>query len=155
MMVSKLLLQRRLFRFLQLSPYSLCSFSSSSSLHGSPFHSVKATEILNPLTSSRSFCSRKSNLVDQFHGPAPIDYRYDTSFCVFRSYVVLWFIKTLQIWNLSKLLLFLKAKEIVLSLWIFVTFLKNKSVWIMFLKIQMLVAITNASLAINAQCWLK
>lgn len=74
MMVSKLLLQRRLFRFLQLSPYSLCSFSSSSSLHGSPFHSVKATEILNPLTSSRSFCSRKSNLVDQFHGPAPIDY---------------------------------------------------------------------------------
>ncbi|XP_045799108.1 frataxin, mitochondrial isoform X2 [Trifolium pratense] len=74
MMASKLLLQRRLFRFLQLSPYSLCSFSSSSSIHGSPFHSVKATEISSLSTSSRNFCSQKSNLVDQFHGPAPIDY---------------------------------------------------------------------------------
>ncbi|GAU24020.1 hypothetical protein TSUD_328230 [Trifolium subterraneum] len=74
MMVSKLLLQRRLFRFLQLSPSSLCSFSSSSSIHGSPFHSVKTTEVLSLSTSSRNFCSRKSNLVDQFHGPAPIDY---------------------------------------------------------------------------------
>nr|XP_027188093.1 frataxin, mitochondrial isoform X1 [Cicer arietinum] len=72
-MASKLLLQRRLFRFLQLSPSSFCSSSSSSI--GSPCHSVKAAETLSLSTSSRSFCSQKSNLVDESHGPTPIDYR--------------------------------------------------------------------------------
>lgn len=79
MMVSKVLLQRRLFRFLQLSSPSLCSFSSSFSISGSPFHSVEATEIVGHSTSFRSFCSQKSNLVVESHGPAPIDYRCATA----------------------------------------------------------------------------
>ncbi|CAK8542917.1 unnamed protein product [Lathyrus sativus] len=74
MMVTKVLLQRRIFRFLQLSSPSLCCFSSSSSINGSPFQSVKATKIFGLSTSFRSFCSQKSNLFVESHGPAPIDY---------------------------------------------------------------------------------
>ncbi|RHN52294.1 hypothetical protein MtrunA17_Chr6g0478961 [Medicago truncatula] len=73
-MASKLLLQRRLFRFLRQSQESLYSFSSSSSIQRSSFHSAKQTEILGFSTSSRSFCSRKSSLVDESNAPAPIDY---------------------------------------------------------------------------------
>ncbi|XP_061372526.1 frataxin, mitochondrial [Gastrolobium bilobum] len=83
-MASKLLLRRRL---LQLSKPSLLSSSSSSSssIHGARFLSVKASEIvglfkenahLPPLsTSSRSFCSRSSNLLDESQAPTTIDYR--------------------------------------------------------------------------------
>lgn len=90
-MASRLLLQRRLFRFLQLS-------APSSSAHTDPFFSVKPSEIkglerenalLPPLsTFSRCFCSHSSNLVDESQGPAAIDYRYDTSH-VFHSSVIL------------------------------------------------------------------
>lgn len=73
-MASKLLLQRRLFRFLRQSQQSSYSFSSSSSIQRSSFHSAKQTEILGFSTSSRSFCSRKSSLVDESNAPAPIDY---------------------------------------------------------------------------------
>ncbi|XP_039682505.1 frataxin, mitochondrial isoform X2 [Medicago truncatula] len=73
-MASKLLLQRRLFRFLRQSQQSSYSFSSSSSIQRSSFHSAKQTEISGFSTFSRSFCSRKSSLVDESNAPAPIDY---------------------------------------------------------------------------------
>lgn len=148
-MASKLLLQRRLFRFLQLSPSSFCSSSSSSI--GSPCHSVKAAETLSLSTSSRSFCSQKSNLVDESHGPTPIDYRYDPSFYVFRSYVLIWFMKTPEICAFSYC--FFKRKKIKPSsfshLFFFLRkYLKNIS------EIQMSVAIGNASQVVNDQHWL-
>lgn len=75
-MASKLLLQRRLFRFLQLLP-------PFSSIHAAPFYSVKASQFLSlykenavlpPLSSSsRNICSRSSNL-DDSQGPLTIDY---------------------------------------------------------------------------------
>ncbi|KAJ1406209.1 Frataxin/CyaY [Sesbania bispinosa] len=79
-MATKLLLQRRLFKFLQLSPSS-----SSSSIHGARFLSGKASEILGlsmgnallpPFSNSyRSFCSRNSNVLDESQVPTAIDYR--------------------------------------------------------------------------------
>ncbi|KAL3026670.1 hypothetical protein AAZX31_03G006800 [Glycine max] len=76
-MASKLLLQRRLFRFLQLSPPFF------SSIHAAPtILSVKASEfmflynenaLLPPLSPSRNFCSRSFNLHES-QGPLTIDY---------------------------------------------------------------------------------
>ncbi|CAJ1918962.1 unnamed protein product [Sphenostylis stenocarpa] len=76
-MASKLVLQRTLFRFLQL-------LSPTSSIHAVPFLSVKASEftslyrknsLLPPLSSSsRSLCSRNFNL-DESQGPLTMDYR--------------------------------------------------------------------------------
>ncbi|CAL0323377.1 unnamed protein product [Lupinus luteus] len=82
-MASNLLWRRRLFRFLQQSLPS-CPHLRSSTIHGPPILSVKASEILclslhksrlPALNSSRSFCSRSSNLVDESQGPTAIDYR--------------------------------------------------------------------------------
>ncbi|KAE9588733.1 hypothetical protein Lal_00030365 [Lupinus albus] len=82
-MASNLLWRRRLFRFLQQSLPS-CPHLHSSPIHGPPILSVKASEIvcLSPhkshlpaLKSSRSLCSRISNLVDESQGPTAIDYR--------------------------------------------------------------------------------
>ena len=94
-MASKLLLQRRLFRFLQLSPPFF------SSIHAAPtILSVKASEfmflynenaLLPPLSPSRNFCSRSFNLHES-QGPLTIDYRYDVHFLVFHllySYLIL------------------------------------------------------------------
>ncbi|KAK7259659.1 hypothetical protein RIF29_25271 [Crotalaria pallida] len=72
-MASKLLLNRRLFRFLRLSPLS------SPPLHYSPICqagilSVKASEASVLSNSSRSFCTRSSNLVDESQVPTAIDY---------------------------------------------------------------------------------
>ncbi|OIV89312.1 hypothetical protein TanjilG_23709 [Lupinus angustifolius] len=81
-MASNLLWRRRLFRFLQQSLPS-CPHLRSSTIHGPPILSVKASEILchslhnshlPALKSSRSFCSRSSNLVDESQGPTAIDY---------------------------------------------------------------------------------
>ncbi|KAG5041911.1 hypothetical protein GLYMA_03G007300v4 [Glycine max] len=76
-MASKLLLQRRLFRFLQLSPPFF------SSIHAAPtILSAKASEfmflynvnaLLPPLSPSRNFCSRSFNLHES-QGPLTIDY---------------------------------------------------------------------------------
>ncbi|KAG4912781.1 hypothetical protein AAZX31_19G106300 [Glycine max] len=76
-MASKLLLKRRLFRFLQLSQPSF------SSIHAAPILSVKASEFMFPYkenallpplsSSSRNFCSRSFNL-DESQGPLTIDY---------------------------------------------------------------------------------
>lgn len=93
-MASKLLLKRRLFRFLQLSQPSF------SSIHAAPILSVKASEfmflynenaLLPPLSPSRNFCSRSFNLHES-QGPLTIDYRYDVHFLVFHllySYLIL------------------------------------------------------------------
>lgn len=94
-MASKLLLQRRLFRFLQLSPPFF------SSIHAAPtILSAKASEfmflynvnaLLPPLSPSRNFCSRSFNLHES-QGPLTIDYRYDVHFLVFHllySYLIL------------------------------------------------------------------
>ena len=105
-MASKLLWQRRLFRFfLQLSPppppppfsyYSSCRFLS-----------VKASEIFGLFRhdnahlpphlslSSKSFCSRSSNLLDESHGPTTIDYRYHLPFLCFFPFICSCFIP----WN--------------------------------------------------------
>lgn len=94
-MASKLLLKRRLFRFLQLSQPSF------SSIHAAPILSVKASEFMFPYkenallpplsSSSRNFCSRSFNLHES-QGPLTIDYRYDVHFLVFHplcSYLIL------------------------------------------------------------------
>ncbi|XP_057437783.1 frataxin, mitochondrial isoform X2 [Lotus japonicus] len=83
-MAAKLLLQRRLLRFLTLSPPSLHS-SSSGYINGARLLSLKVSEIvglfkgnalLSPFsTSSRSFCSRGSNLLDESEVPTAVDYR--------------------------------------------------------------------------------
>ncbi|WVZ07832.1 hypothetical protein V8G54_021178 [Vigna mungo] len=82
-MASKLVLQRRLLRFLQL-----LAPSSSSSTHVVPFLSVKASECTslcrkNSLLPSRSsysrnLCSGSFNL-DESQGPLTVDYRYKVS----------------------------------------------------------------------------
>ncbi|XP_059661019.1 frataxin, mitochondrial [Cornus florida] len=78
---TKLLLLRRLLRVLK--PPSSSSSSSSYSIRRSCLYSsMNLPEASNsadrpPIsTSSRSFCSRPSNLNGESEGPAPIDYRF-------------------------------------------------------------------------------
>ncbi|CAL0322847.1 unnamed protein product [Lupinus luteus] len=82
-MASKLLWQRRVFRFLQNS-LSSCPHVCSSSIHGPRILSIHTSEILclsahnshiPALVSSRSLCSSSSNFVNESHGPTAIDYR--------------------------------------------------------------------------------
>ncbi|OIW03265.1 hypothetical protein TanjilG_20569 [Lupinus angustifolius] len=82
-MASKLVWQRRVFRFLQQS-LSSCPYVCSSSIHGPRILSVHMSKnlCLSPhnshipaLESSRSLCSSSSNLVHESHGPTAIDYR--------------------------------------------------------------------------------
>jgi len=92
-MASKLVLQRRLFRLLQLLPPS-----SSSSTHAVPFLSVKASgctslcrknSLLPPFSSySRNLCSGSFNL-DESQAPLTIDYRYVIVFHLMSSYLII------------------------------------------------------------------
>ncbi|KAF7805852.1 frataxin, mitochondrial [Senna tora] len=83
-MASKLLLLRRLSRFLKPSPASPYLHSSYSFIHGFRFFPLKASVIPDllenlhppsPSSSSRSFCSPSFNLNGESQGPTAIDYR--------------------------------------------------------------------------------
>ncbi|XP_027352467.1 frataxin, mitochondrial [Abrus precatorius] len=76
-MATKLVLQRRLLRFLLQSPTSSIYMAPFRTIKASPFVSLlRGNACLPPLSSSsRNFCSHSSNLPDESQGPMTIDYR--------------------------------------------------------------------------------
>lgn len=104
-MASTLVLQRRLFRLLQLLPPS-----SSSSIHAVPFLSVQPSEctslcrknsLLPPFPSySRNLCSGSFNL-DESQAPLTIDYRYVIVFHLICSYLIILLVNRALFWHIT------------------------------------------------------